>query len=259
MSVTEDTGNNWTIYNQFRLMMDSGLQVSQQSSSPTTGGNVIVLNNNDMMQQRTSMGGQQIILKTSSSPTSNSTQGQILQTADGQLIILQSAEQQQNQSTQYVQVGGQILQLSNVQTAQQPQTITIPAGALQLGGNGQQIVQLSTPTKMQTSQNGQVIMMVPGNSGQLQTVQMQTAGTATSTPNQNAVAPESTEEEPLYVNAKQYNRILKRRAARAKLEAEGRIPRERKRKFLHESRHRHAMNRVRGAGGRFAPGSKQKA
>jgi hypothetical protein len=51
--------------------------------------------------------------------------------------------------------------LSNIQTAQQPQTITIPAGALQLGGNGQQIVQLSTPTKMQSStQNGSVIMVV---------------------------------------------------------------------------------------------------
>jgi hypothetical protein len=54
-----------------------------------------------------------------------------------------------------------VLQLSNVQTAQQPQTITIPAGALQFSGNGQQIVQLSTPTKSQTatSQNGTVIMV----------------------------------------------------------------------------------------------------
>ncbi len=40
------------------------------------------------------------------------------------------------------------------------------------------------------------------------------------------------EEEPLYVNAKQYHRILKRRKARAKLEAEGKIPRQRQVSYI---------------------------
>jgi hypothetical protein len=44
----------------------------------------------------------------------------------------------------------------------------------------------------------------------------------------NAFSPESNQMEPVYVNEKQYARILKRRAARAKLEMEGRIPKQRR-------------------------------
>lgn len=64
--------------------------------------------------------------------------------------------------------------------------------------------------------------------------------------------PGLTAEAPVYVNSKQFNQILRRRAARERLAQKLQRADIRTRKpYMHESRHAHAARRPRGVGGRF--------
>ncbi|XP_060083458.1 nuclear transcription factor Y subunit alpha-like [Ylistrum balloti] len=175
--------------------------------------------------------------------------------------ILQTALQQNSIGGQVIQSGGQVLQ------AGMPQT-TSPSGLQQSSGetnsqettvaqmlqqglqqtNGQIVQQTNGTTVPQVLQGLQARGMLQMGANSNQQIMVLNGNTLQRMPIQTQQV--TSDEEPLYVNAKQYHRILKRRQARAKLEASGKIPKQR-RKYLHESRHKHAMNRSRGDGGRF--------
>ncbi|XP_041370592.1 nuclear transcription factor Y subunit alpha-like isoform X2 [Gigantopelta aegis] len=195
--------------------------------------------------------------------------GQVVQVSDGQAIYSTQSNTTTQAGSQVISNTANVQMISTGQALGQATTMVQGSNVIQTQPVVQQQQQAASVTSAvnaagipqmlflnQVTINGQTsFVLVDANNKPVQLPQgIQVINLPSQQMGQQLPMPGSdTGDEPLYVNAKQYHRILKRRQARAKLEALGKIPKERQ-KYLYESRHKHALNRHRGTGGVFVSG-----
>ncbi|XP_024987590.1 nuclear transcription factor Y subunit A-1-like isoform X1 [Cynara cardunculus var. scolymus] len=152
-----------------------------------------------------------------------------------------------------IKVGAQ-LQTTSDAVAEDTDASTVPQSGLNMNnGQEQQVKQVETSSPMELVGHSIVLTSYPYQDTHF--TGMMTYGTQAhprllGIHQTRMPLPLQTEEDPVYVNAKQYHGILRRRQSRAKAELKKKVIKSRK-PYLHESRHQHAMKRARGCGGRF--------